>query len=177
MQAAIMDLKLEPRTEAAIRNIIGLGLREALQMLYPVLPDGTYASIIERYRYHFFRQEQSQPFSGVNNAMTQLDTMGYLLAVATGKGRKGLDLAMDNVSFGHLFVASRCADEELLEQTGVYPENALMIGDTSYDLEMASYAGMDAAAVCSGVHDKNRLLECKPIVCVDYVPDLIAWLK
>ena len=111
----------------------------------------------------------------------------YLLAVATGKGRNGLDKALHATGFGQWFHASRCADEtcskphpqmleELLGELGVKPENALMVGDTEYDLRMASDAGMASVAVSYGVHSIERLLECGPQTCIHAFSELTPWL-
>lgn len=187
MQAAITDLALAPRTDRQVRHVIGLGLREALEALYPSQTDEAYGALTARYKYHFLSDEPAQPFPGVADLMRRLDASGYLLAVATGKGRAGLNRALDQVGFGHVFSASRCADEtrskphpqmleELVAFYGTARENAIMIGDTSYDLDMAKNAGMDAIAVCTGVHDKSILLQSGPVACLEAVTALWDWL-
>ena len=187
MQASIADLSLEARSDTQIRHIIGLGLREALVTLYPDQSDVTYNALTDRYRFHFLNDDPAEPFPGVEELLLRLEAAGYLLAVATGKGRSGLDRAFAQVGFGHVFSASRCADEtrskphplmleELLDFFGMSAENAIMVGDTSYDLDMARNAGMDSAAVCTGVHDKSVLLQSDPVVCLEAAPQLWDWL-
>lgn len=188
MHAAIEDLSLEPRTDKQIRHIIGLGLREALQTLFPGHANTTYNALTDRYRYHFLSDEPAKPFPGVEDLLLRLHAAGYLLAVATGKGRSGLERAFEQVGFGQVFSASRCADEtrskphplmleELLDFFGMAPENAIMIGDTSYDLDMARNANMDSVGVCTGVHEKTVLLESGPVACLDAAPQLWEWLN
>ena len=193
MQASILDVgnsyaDIGTRTDAQIRHIIGLGLYEALEVLFPKQTDRIYAELIDRYRAHFFKAEPSRAFPQVEATLIQLQDAGFLMAVATGKGRRGLDLAMQQAKFDHFFVASRCADEtqskphpqmlqELLAQLDLEPNQALMIGDTSYDLDMATKANIDSVAVCTGVHDKTRLLQCHPTACLEAVPKLVDWLE
>jgi len=193
MQSSIDDVgrvraDLGHRTDEQVRHIIGLGLYEALAVLFPDQSDQVYAELIDRYREHFFNHAPAQAFPQVENALRQLQHAGYIMSVATGKGRRGLDLAMKYADFEHFFSASRCADEtqskphpqmlqELLSQLNVEPNESIMIGDTSYDIDMANSAGIDSIAVCTGVHDKSRLLECRPTVCLESMPDMLDWLE
>ncbi|MFV2056966.1 MAG: HAD family hydrolase [Thiohalomonadales bacterium] len=188
LQAAIKDVGIAAISVTEIRHIIGLGLYEALTTLLPGQSEKTYAALIARYRHHFFSTAPSEAFPEVKNTLRELHSQGYLLAVATGKGRQGLDLALKSTALQELFVASRCADEtqskphpqmlhEILAQLDMPVSHALMIGDTSYDLEMANEAGMDSAAVCTGVHEKSHLLNYQPAVCLDAMPGLLAWLQ
>jgi phosphoglycolate phosphatase len=111
----------------------------------------------------------------------------HLLAVATGKGRAGLDRDLEYHALKPLFAASRCADEtnpkphpamlvELMEQLSVQKEHSLMIGDTSHDLKMARAAGVDALAVTYGAHPEDRLRACGPLGCFSSVVQLREWL-
>ena len=66
--------------------------------------------------------------------------------------------------------------EEIMERLGAEPNDTLMIGDTEYDMQMANNAGTSALAVSYGVHDKQRLLACNPLDCVDDVAAMHGWL-
>ncbi len=187
MQRAIDDLKLPTVDDNNIRNIIGLGLREAIADLYPQSDDATVQSIADRYRYHFLADDPCEPFEGAEAVLKQLQQQGYLLAVATGKGRSGLDRVLEATGFGTYFLETRCADEtvskphpqmllEIMETLDVAPGRTLMVGDTEYDLNMASAAGATALAVDYGVHERERLLACKPAACLDSIQALPAWL-
>ena len=109
------------------------------------------------------------------------------MAIATGKGRAGLDRSLDETGSKGLFHITRCADESLskphpqmlldiMAVLNVEPSQTLMIGDTEYDMQMATTAGAQAVAVSYGVHEKKRLLSCNPIACVDSVEELRRWL-
>ena len=126
-------------------------------------------------------------FSGMNDLLKDLSTR-HLLAIATGKSRRGLDRALAATGVGAHFSASRCADEtnpkphpamllELMEELEVGKDGVLMIGDTSHDLEMARAAEVDSVAVTYGAHPEDGLRACKPLDCVATVSSLSAWLK
>ncbi|NOX76311.1 MAG: HAD-IA family hydrolase [Gammaproteobacteria bacterium] len=188
MRRAIDDLKLPLMDDNNIRNIIGLGLREAIMDLYPQQNDDTVQSIADRYRYHFLADDPCEPFEGAEAVLKQLQQQGYLLAVATGKGRRGLDRVLEATGFGAYFLETRCADEtiskphpqmllEIMETLDVAPERTLMVGDTEYDLNMAHAAGATALAVDYGVHERERLLACKPAGCLNSIQTLPTWLS
>jgi phosphoglycolate phosphatase len=189
MRAAIQDLQLPARTQDAMRNVIGLGLQEALATLYPEGNPEMYQGLVDRYRHHFLVQDAtpSELFDGVAALLTDLSERGHYLAIATGKGRVGLEKALDETGLRGYFAYTRCADEtrskphpqmlkEIMARLGVEAHETLMIGDTEYDLQMANNAGTSALAVSYGVHDKQRLLACNPLDCVDDVSALHRWL-
>lgn len=187
LQWMINDLNLPERTESQLSNIIGLGLHEALNTLFPEYNTEAYQEMVDRYRYHFLSSDPSLPFPGAEDVLSHLANKRYLLAVATGKGRRGLDKALDNTGFRQWFHATRCADEtrskphpqmleEILDELGVEPQRAVMIGDTEYDLQMAKNAGVHAIGVSYGVHDVDRLQQCEPLVVIDEIRTLLNWL-
>lgn len=189
MRAAINDLGLEARDGDTLKNVIGLGLKEALHALYPDADDEGLVNLVERYRHHFLFEDTtpSELFAGVADMLESLNDAGYFLAIATGKGRPGLNHAMSASGVGHFFHASRCADEtrskphpqmlhELLDYFGIESNHAIMVGDTEFDLEMASNAQTHSLAVCYGVHHRDRLLNHAPLACVDDVNQLHSWL-
>jgi phosphoglycolate phosphatase len=188
IQAAARDIGVPAPEDAACRQIIGLGLSEALAQLFPELPEAEHPRLVARYRHHFLGQDAEIPlFVGADAIVRDLHAADYLLGVATGKSRKGLDRVLGNTGLGSYFHATRCADEcfskphpEMLEQLmnelGASPGRTLMIGDTSHDLQMASNAGVAALAVSYGAHDKQDLMTHAPLACVDNVEELKAWL-
>ena len=190
LRAAIGDLQLPQRDDAALRNIIGLGLREAVDTLFPGSDGQLLHTLTERYRAHFLTADPtpSQLFAGAAETLQRLAAEGYLLAVATGKGRHGLDAVLEETRLRPLFHTTRCADEtrskphpqmllEVMEVLGVEPAATLMIGDTEYDMEMARNAQTPALAVSYGVHAPERLLQYGPLGYLDRIADLPAWLN
>ena len=190
LQAVITDLGLTDRELEALRDIIGLGLREAIFALYPDADEEFIKGFIDRYRYHFLseKHQRSLMFPGAWELLKKLHDDGYLLAVATGKGRVGLERSLDETDCKGFFHITRCADEshskphpqmllEIMSVLDVEPSQTLMIGDTVYDLQMAQQAGTGALAVTYGVHDRDRLLPLKPLACLDDISDVLPWLE
>lgn len=189
IQAACRDLGIAVPDDAACRYIIGLGLGEALQRLLPDLPEANYPKLVERYRHHYLIEDQTIPlFAGAEQVVRALRDAGYLLGVATGKSRKGLDRVLTSTGLGECFHATRCADEcfskphpemleQLMDELGVVPERTLMVGDTIHDLQMANQARVAALAVSYGAHETDALLACAPRACVNSIEELDQWLQ
>ncbi len=190
MQAACEDLGTVALGYDTIKNIIGLGLHQAIATL---LPDGDAEfreRLADRYRHHFITTSDagSRFFPGVEDTLRSLQDQGYFLAVATGKSRRGLSHVLDRIDFRDCFHATRCADEtrskpdpemllQLMDELGVDPTDTLMIGDTEYDMEMAISAGASCMAVSYGVHEPERLLRYRPLACLDRISELLEWLE
>ena len=189
VQAAARDLDLtEPSAEES-RNIIGLGLNEAVTTLFPGADESLVERVVERYRHHFLdvNKTPSELFPGAKEVLIELADRGFLLAIATGKGRRGLDMVLGSTGLGPLFHATRCADEtlskpnpqmllQILDELGIYAHEALMIGDTEYDLQMANNARVRSLAVSYGVHSRERLMQFEPLDCLDAIHELTGWL-
>ncbi len=189
IQGTIADLALEPRTDDQIRHIIGLSLTESIDNLYPGRDIAFHQRLIEGYRHHYLvtNPTPSLPFAGAGETLASLHAAGYLLGVATGKSRRGLDEVLAATGYGDYFHATRCADEapskphpgmleQILDVLGAAPGETLMVGDTSFDLEMARNAGADAVAVTYGAHPRKRLEAAEPLACLDDIRDLLPWL-
>ena len=179
-------IPVPPRERAA--HTIGLGLHDALRFAVPELPAERYADFVAHYRKHFLAcQDSMQLFEGMRELLSELSKT-HLLAIATGKSRRGLDRALEAGDLRAYFTASRCADEtnpkphpamllELMNELDAPKEGTLMIGDTSHDLEMARAAGVDALAVTYGAHPEAGLRACEPLGCMENVQALKEWLK
>ena len=187
IRLAAADLGLEVPTMEQARHVIGLGLHDALRAAVPGLAAGLTAEFVARYREHFrAREDEMGLFGGMQELIAAL-SRNRMLGIATGKSRRGLDRALDASGLRRYFRASRCADEtnpkpdpamlyELMAALEVRADNALMIGDTSHDLEMARAAGVDALAVTYGAHPEQGLRACDPRGCVASVAELDEWL-
>lgn len=180
MQLAAADAGLEARSEADIRSIVGLGLPEALATLYPDITEAPLEELRERYGYHFLIKDQ-QPcelFPDVQDTLDALKSNGHRIAVATGKSRRGLDRALANQGWQNYFHASRCADEtlskpnplmlsEILAELDCTVADAVMVGDTEFDLAMAANLGMRRIGVSYGAHSQQRLRLHEPEAIID----------
>lgn len=182
------DAGLPLPTAEAARGIIGLELHAAIAALFDGITEEQVRFVAERYRYHFLvRDHAISLFEGVADAIEQLAGEGFMLSVATGKTRRGLDRAMTATELQPHFLASRCADEcfskphpqmlqELMDELGVTPDRTLMIGDTSYDLQMAQNAGVSSLAVSYGAQPLETLLPHTPLAHFDCFTKLHQWL-
>ena len=173
LQAACSDVGIKVPSERDARYVIGLGLGDSFNHVAPGLDADARQRLTERYRHHFLAREDEMPlYEGVREMLADLHGRGRRLAVATGKARPGLDRVLDSTGLRPWFEATRCADEGfakphpdmllmLMDLTGVQPRRALMVGDTTHDLELAANAGVDAVAVSYGAHDAD-LLDTRP---------------
>ncbi len=177
--------KLDPD---AARNIIGLGLKESIHALFGDLPPDLAQKLAMQYTANYYAGEAEIPlFAGAADTIKTLHKRGFKLAVATGKGRRGLNLALKHSGLTPYFHQTRTVDEcfskphpqmldELMDILVTTPERTLMIGDTSYDLQMANNAGVPAVAVTFGAQRRDQLLSYKPIEIFNQFSDLTAWL-
>jgi len=189
IQAASRDVGLPAPSDSEARHIIGLGLNEAIAALFPELPRSDYGALVERYRHYYLSQDTEIPlFIGAAETLVTLHEEGFLLAVATGKGRLGLDRVFEQTGLGQYFHTSRCADEcfskphpcmllEIMDELGVPQAKTLMIGDTSHDLQMANNAGVSAVGVSYGAHPRDGLLALSPLACAEDFDELSQWLS
>lgn len=165
---------------SAAANIIGLGLPEAMAVLFPQHPH-LHAEIQAAYAAHYVpRSQQTRLFEGVEALLERLAAQDIQLAVATGKSRAGLDRVLADSGIADYFSVTRCASEtrskphpqmlqEILAVTGIAAADAVMVGDTSYDLEMAQRIAMPRIGVSYGVHSVDKLNRYQPVAVVDQV--------
>ncbi|PKF61097.1 haloacid dehalogenase [Psychromonas sp. psych-6C06] len=183
LKGAAIECQVCEPTTAQIRHIIGLSLDKAMATLFPEQSKQTQRLLVDAYRqkYSVLTHIETPFYRGIKPWLLQLKAQGYLLAVATGKGRAGLDSLMDKFAVKDLFSTTYCADEtaskpdplmltKILDDLNLNVSQALMVGDSSYDLAMANSVGMDCLAVSYGVHNKQILSQFKPIAIVDDLP-------
>lgn len=186
--AASTELGLGSITRKDASNIIGLSLNEAIKQLLGDIGAETTQALAERYRHFYYLHEEDIPlFDGVLETIVELKKRGFKLAVATGKGRHGLNLAMERSGLAHHFYATRTVDEcfskphpqmldELMNFCVTKPERTLMIGDTSYDLQMAQNANVKSLAVTYGAQSREQLLRYNSLAYFDDFSSLSQWL-
>ncbi len=188
IQAAVRDVGGKEPTYAEASYVIGMGLMQALAHAAPDVPPALYPKLGDRYRHHYFAiQHDISLFEGVLPLLAELKSRGYLLVVATGKSRRGLDEALTTSTLAGTFDASRTADQtagkpdplmlrELMAEFGVLPERTLMIGDTTHDLQMALNAGCASVGVSYGAHEPEAFHDLKPQFVAHTVEQLHDWL-
>jgi phosphoglycolate phosphatase len=188
VQAAAADLRLPSLPEEAILEIIGLSLGPAIARLYPHLSYSDVSRLSAAYSRHYLADEHIPGFyPGAREALEQLHDADFILAVATGKSRQGLNRVLAQLNAAHLFSDTRCADEtaskphprmltELLQACDVPSERAVMVGDTEFDMAMAKTIGMQRIAVSYGAHSVERLKAYEPAMCVHDLRLIVPWL-
>ncbi len=189
LQQAARDLGHEVPPPEQAREVIGLGLHQAVARLFPEADEAEVQRLSDAYRHHFLGDElaHSELFPGARELLEELAEAGYLLAVATGKSRRGLEKEFELTGLGGLFHVTRCADEafskphpqmllEILDFTGREPGAALVVGDTEFDMQMAANARVPAVGVGHGVHPPERLQAAGALAVFERLSDLPAWL-
>lgn len=188
IQAAVVDVGGQRPTDQAASYVIGMGLMQALAHAAPDVQESRYRDLAARYRHHYMlHQHDISLFQGILPLLQALRARQHLLAVATGKSRRGLDEALHTVELAGVFDASRTADEtagkpdplmllELMAELDVSPQRTLMIGDTTHDLQMALNAGCARVAVSYGAHEPDSFGALRPLCIVHSVAELQAWL-
>lgn len=188
IQDACADLELAVPDSRDAAWVIGLSLESALYRCVPDLTAEQFPLFIERYRHHFLALDTNITlFDGIVDVLQMVRQRDGMLAVATGKGRAGLDRVLDRVQLREMFHTTRCADEtaskpsplmllQILEELQLDPEQVLMVGDTTHDIDMATQAGIDSMAVTYGAHDIPTLTASQPTIMVSSVPEMQSWL-
>ena len=188
IQAAVADVGGTVPSDRAAAYVIGMALMPALAHAAPDVPKERYPELGARYKHHYLlHQHDISLFEGVLPLLAELKERQYILTVATGKSRAGLNEALQSVALKGMFHGSRTADEtagkphprmlqDLMAEFGVRPERVLMIGDTTHDLQMAVNAGCASVAVSYGAHDSADFQALNPLYVAHSVGDLQQWL-
>ena len=189
-RASLRDVGLPPVDERRIRMSIGLGIRTMVDRFLPGCDDRTFDRICDAYRRHWTESYSLDPelFDGAREALIEMGRDGYLLAVATAKSRWGLARDLESTGLEELFDTTRTADESqskpspamllaILDDLGVRAEEALMVGDTIHDLQMAENAAVAGLGVTSGSHDRAELEQVSALDYLDAVSSMPNWLR
>ncbi|MFZ2726746.1 MAG: HAD-IA family hydrolase [Methylococcaceae bacterium] len=190
LQQAAIDCGCQPSERQAAKNVIGLSIVMAMRTLFPEVDDTTLNALTSRYSHINIGRELTREhlFAGVYDFLSARKADGYLLAVATGKTRKGLNQVLQTTMTEDLFVVTRGADEtaskpnpkmleEILTHTGISKERVLLIGDSVHDIQMANNAGIAAVAVCCGANAAEELQALSPLLLLQQVTDLQSFLE
>lgn len=189
VQAAIATSGLSERTPEQIRAIIGLGLEEAVEVLYPETAEEARRRLARIYGETFVQTAARAPaelFPGAAGLLQRLERAGCLLAIATGKSRAGLQRDLEQTGIGDCFASLRTVDEcpskpdpsmleDVMRECGIDARGTLVVGDTLFDLEMAANAGVDAIGVGWGAHSPDCLLQARPLDVVHDFDELGRW--
>ncbi|WP_309679028.1 HAD-IA family hydrolase [Polaromonas sp.] len=188
IQAAVRDVGGTVPTDQAAGYVIGLGLMQALAHAAPDVPREKYPELGARYQHHYAAHANDlNLFDGVLPLLAALKARGHLLAVATGKSRRGLDEVMHRVELQGVFDGSRTADQtagkpdplmlhELMQEFDLPASRVLMVGDTTHDLQMALNAACPSVGVSYGAHEPEEFVALAPRYVAHSVRQLHDWL-
>lgn len=183
-ERAIAEIGLPSVPPETIQGIIGLGLVEACLTLYPELSPEQAQTLGKTYqRYYFSRTDVLKTYPGAEELLKDLRAAECWLAIATGKSNRGLREALEETGLGHYFLATRTAEQtaskpsplmltDLLDEFGLEPAHAWMVGDTDFDVLMAHNAGCTPIAITHGAHGIERLVAARPSEVVHDLPSL-----
>lgn len=188
MQRAAVDCQMPVPSNDAVAHIIGISLTPAIKQLFSLDDDRKAAEIVAAYKAAYIAEDKTPCplFDGVPAMLASLNNTGTTLAVATGKARRGLDRAWRDTDTGNYFTASRTADDadskpspdmllQLLDELSISADEAIMVGDTIYDMQMAKAIGMDRLGVSYGVHAQVHLEKEKPEIIVHSIQEMHDW--
>lgn len=189
MRLACEDLDFPVPDEREAAWVIGLSLEKALEHIVPNLTLEQRPVFLDRYRFHYLaRDKELQLFDGVREMLDALRQKGVALAVATGKSRVGLNRALQATGLQSYFEVTRCADEtfgkphpemllQIMDELVAQPQDVVMVGDTSHDLNMAANAGVHGLAVSYGAHHASELGQHPHQGLAHNVTDVNEWLS
>lgn len=190
MQMAADTVGLPKLSNSDIKHIIGLGLPEAIKLLWPDIIDDQLQKMRSLYADNFSNHSHvpTDFYPQARRLFEELNVLGYDLAVATGKTRRGLDEMLDRMDVKDIFTITRCADEtiskpdplmlnEILKELNLTSGQALMVGDTSYDLDMAKSIGMDAIGMTYGAHGHEILQASGAKALCHNLLEFLNWIK
>ncbi len=185
MQSAAKTVGLAIPSHEAAKQIIGLSLTTALKELFVAITNEQIDAMLVQYKYQYLEGDVTPTplFDNALNLLTHLKQENKLLAVATGKGREGLNRVLQVSETSDFFHTTRCSGEmpskpdpkmlhSILTELDIAPHEAIMIGDTSHDLKMAQNAGVDSIGVTYGVHNKRVLEQYSPKAIVNSLSEL-----
>lgn len=194
VEEAFEGKRLVPPPRTAIRRIVGLSLVEAMRILLPDADDTQHMALADDYKAAFFRLRSSgamaeEPlYDGMIDVLEALRATGWVLGVATGKSDRGLTHVLTHHGIIDWFVTLQTADrhpskphpsmiDTAMADAGALAARTVMIGDTSYDMEMARAAGTRAVGVAWGYHPVEELIDAGAHIVVDEVSALVAMLE
>lgn len=186
MQSSAKHLGLPVPEFNQAKEVIGISLLPALQKLFNIEDEKLAMKLFHTYKEHFKDHTQicSPLFNGALELLETLKQRGYILAVATGKARQGLDHNWRHSNTKHFFSASKTADDaqskpspdmlqQILSELNLSADQVLMVGDTTYDMAMAESINMDRIGVSFGVHSADRLQKHNPMAVIDSLDELL----
>jgi len=174
MHAAFSKFNLEKPPRDAIRRVVGLPLAQTFLILAPDEGPDLHDELRQAYsdswqELHATTGLTEPLYPGLIDALDMLEAEGWLLGVATGKSHRGLVMTLEKHGLSDRFVTLQTSDRargkphpemlfKAMNETGALASDTVMIGDTTYDIEMSVNAKVRAIGVAWGYHDVEELL-------------------
>lgn len=184
-QEVARDFGLEPPAAEVVRQGIGLSGAQRISQLFPGVSLQKAESLLAEFQRRYYGTEELPYsfFDEVESTLKYLKDKGYYLAIATGMSKRGLDVALNKTILNSLIDRAICAEETaskpdpemlnvLLAEFQIEPTQALMIGDTEYDIQLAQNAKVEAIAVSYGAHDADYLKSFDPLHIIHHISEL-----
>lgn len=178
MESGFRALGLIPPDYEETRKIVGLSLAEAIHRIAPELTQNDLQKLSEHYKVAFQERRKDPSFKeplydGAMETLTRLRAAGWRIGGATGKSRRGVDFVLERHELGDFFDTVWCADDGpgkphphmvlgAMQTVGAAPVQTVVIGDTSFDMEMARRAGTTAWGVTWGFHTADEIAAADP---------------
>lgn len=172
----------------AVKDVIGLSLDQAMSTILPNQDKALQAALIRDYKRFYLNPEVNAKLFPAATKWLPIFKQHYWLAVATGKGRIGLEKSLAETNSANFFMCTKTVDEcpskpnpqmilDICDELGVTPNDVLVIGDTTHDLLMAKNAGADAIAVATGANDDTTLKTIPSLAVLSDLNELAQWLQ
>lgn len=173
MKQAFNSHDKSPPSDHVVRQIIGLQLEQAIRVIDQELSQADVVKIAKNYRDIYRTQRQKGAltdslFSGAQDVLELINVQDHLAGIATGKSRRGLEGDIERYQIAHYFIGYETSDhhpskphpamlQSMIQQSGLNETDTIMIGDTTYDMQMAKSAGALAIGVSWGCHTVDQL--------------------
>lgn len=181
-------MNIEAPESGFIRRGIGLPILDQVHRLFPEMSNNEKSRFLEVFKEKYYGcQSQYELFPGVMEALSALKSRGVLLAIATGMSRRGLNEVLELTGMAQFMDATRCADDcpskpspimlqEIINELGVSSDDALMVGDTEYDVLAAKNAEVPVLVVNYGAYDVEQLVELEPLAVISNIAEVLSYV-
>jgi phosphoglycolate phosphatase len=192
MTQAFAAAGLAPPAPSLVRRVVGLPLEVAIEWLLSEAQVPRVAELAQTYRQTFAGLRERPDFhepliDGAREAIETLAQPNILLGIATGKNRRGLVASLERHGLSGYFTTLKTADDgpgkphphmllDAMAEVGAEPDDTVLVGDTTFDMEMACNARARALGVSWGYHEADELLAAGALRVIESFRELLPAL-
>ncbi|MEE2746575.1 MAG: HAD-IA family hydrolase [Pseudomonadota bacterium] len=174
---------LVPPSPLDIKQIIGLNLNIAMNQLLPSGDVDLITELVKAYKENYIKEQSGKDpkvplFPNARRTIIEMSARGWNLGIATGKSKRGLKATLEAHDIFKYFCTIQTSDTseskpspqmlyQAMSETDMQPDNTVMVGDTTFDMEMAQNAGIKSIGVSWGYHEVSDIMRSGAIVIVD----------